>query len=557
MKNIKLTNSILYALLLLLLFISCNRDSIEKQLANNIQVEYDKQSNTLKFGSKKDIADFIEKYDSQTDLLSKFYDEGFVPYRVSDNISEKQYLKVIEHKNEIQRKSPILKSQNIFSRNENQEDELVDDLIDNDRFASLLNAEGAIEVADKVYYYTENGLFFADSEDEEFLRNYIAQNNLDALEGITTINDKIQSYAPNKRLIPTFEIMPIDDIGDGGYIGGGGYTGGTSQSLNIPTNTDHYNNCSPKEAWIDNIFGRHYVCEYYFNSKRKLRTSFGVEDYYLWFDVYAQSKFKHKTWFGWFSSRDARKVYVKINKAVLTMKDRTVKLKFNAGDIQQVVNQIQNILNTTTNKRVAYLSNVYTSNNNSTDLENYTLDQSEMIAGGNSNSIVTPNKKSLISNVSIDFKQLFGKTPKKVFVVTVLGNEQYVTDQQLLDIAYKAYKKYVVDPHTNSAQPSVGVVLMQKAMNNQPAEEAKIVSYAFGNEVVEVSNLAIASRVFDIPKRFTFNSAQVNFDLNNWKNISLNIEVGWKVPDKYDVSIEGGAYYDGKWGGSKFVVTRK
>lgn len=130
-------------------------------------------------------------------------------------------------------------------------------------------------------------------------------------------------------------MMPIDDIGDDGGYTGGGYIGGGSQSLSIPTNTSHYNNYSPKEAWVDNIFGRHYVCEYYFNSKRKLRTSFGVEDYYLWFDVYAQSKFKHKTWFGWFSSRDAKKVYVKINKAVLTMKDRTVKLKFNAGDIHK------------------------------------------------------------------------------------------------------------------------------------------------------------------------------------------------------------------------------
>ncbi|MDY6025641.1 hypothetical protein [Bergeyella zoohelcum] len=548
MKKIKFFNSVSY-ILLSLLFIACNRDrgNIEKQLASNIQVEYDKKSNTLKFGTKEDIRKFVDKYDEYSDLLNNYYEEGFIPYRVDGNVSELILNELLTKQRVARQKSNILKKQQIFNRMEENGDEI--ELIDNDRFAAILNAEGAVGVEGKVYYYTEKGLFFSDEEDEEYLRNYIANNSVKAQEGVNVIDDKIHSYAPIKKEREYFQLMPLDD----GYAGGGG----GSYSLNIPTNTNHYNNCSPKEAWIDNIFGRHYVCEYYFNSKRKLRTSFGVEDYYLWFDVYAQSKFKHKTWFGWFSSRDARKVYVKINKSVLTMKDRTVKLKFNAGDIQQVVNQIHNILNTTTNKRVAYLSNVYTSNNNSTDLENYTLDQSEMIAGGNSNSIVTPNKKSLISNVSIDFKQLFGKTPKKVFVVTVLGNEQYVTDQQLLDIAYRAYKKYVVDPHTNSPKPSVGVVLMQKAMNNQPAEEAKIVSYAFGNEVVEVSNLAVASRTFDIPKRFTFNSAQVNFDLNNWKNISLNIEVGWKVPDKYDVSIEGGAYYDGQWGGSKFVVTRK
>lgn len=52
MKNNKFTNSILY-FLLLAFFISCNRDNIETQLANNIQVEYDKQSNILKFRNKK------------------------------------------------------------------------------------------------------------------------------------------------------------------------------------------------------------------------------------------------------------------------------------------------------------------------------------------------------------------------------------------------------------------------------------------------------------------------------------------------------------------------
>ena len=36
----------------------------------------------------------------------------------------------------------------------------------------------------------------------------------------------------------------------------------------------------------------------------------------------------------------------------------------------------------------------------------------------------------------------------------------------------------------------------------------------------------------------------------------INIEMSWKKPQSYDVDIEAGAYYNGRWGGSKFRVIK-
>lgn len=85
-------------------------------------------------------------------------------------------------------------------------------------------------------------------------------------------------------------------------------------------------------------------------------------------------------------------------------------------------------------------------------------------------------------------------------------------------------------------------------------EEVKVVSYAFENEIVEVFILAVASRTFDIPGRFSLKLEQVNLDLD--RGISIDIEINWKEPDKCDVNIEREVCYGGRWRFSKFRVVR-
>lgn len=289
----------------------------------------------------------------------------------------------------------------------------------------------------------------------------------------------------------------------------------------------------------------------------KLKTTFAAEDYYLFFDVYAQAKFKQKTWLGWYSCREAQRVYLKINSANITLADRKATLKLNTDDLKKVISEIEKLLEGTSQKKVAYLSNVYSDNNGNPTIENYSPNTNEILFGANqSSTIVTPQDKRLISNISIDFKALFGKTPKKVFVVTVLGKEQVLTNEEIFKIASKAYKDFVTKQNT-VVDNSAGVVIMKKAMNGTgPNEDAEIVSYAFGNDLTYVNNLAVAQRKFDIPKQFKIDKFMLDFKLEPPFIKSINIDMSWKKPDKYDVDIEAGAYYQGRWGGSKFRVIR-
>ena len=131
-----------------------------------------------------------------------------------------------------------------------------------------------------------------------------------------------------------------------------------------------------------------------------------------------------------------------------------------------------------------------------------------------------------------------------------------MTNEEIFKIASKAYKDFVTKQNT-VVDNSAGVVIMKKAMNGTgPNEDAEIVSYAFGNDLTYVNNLAVAQRKFDIPKQFKIDKFMLDFKLEPPFIKSINIDMSWKKPDKYDVDIEAGAYYQGRWGGSKFRVIR-
>ena len=557
---------------------------------------FNKDLNMITFKDKDDIQNLINNYESNSNKIDEFYDKGFVPYRVKDNVDEKTFntltlkrhdiLKKVEARNNnVKFIAKVASTANTNSTIEDRYDN--EGLINDDRFASILNAEGEVLVENRVYKYTEDGLYIVDEEDKEYLNNYIANNANGAPlpTGLSQIDSKIQAYLPPRD--------KFDDLGIGIWgsddpdcIPPKGNIGWafprkclenpdfpptlppppppptpTIPWLNTPYDTNHYQNCVPDRPWIDNIFGRNYACEYYFDPKRKLRTIFAAEDYYLFFDVFAQAKFKQKTWLGWFSSRDANSVYLKINNAKMTLGDRKIQIKIGTQELKEAFSEIEKILDGSSEKKATFLSNVYIDKGNGTSsVEAYSPTFEEIRNAANqAGSLITPKNKSLISDIRINFQDLFGKTPKKIFVVTVLGKEQAITDYDIANITANAYKEYVTKMNTpDDKKLPAGVVILKKAMNGtSPNEEGEVVSYSFANDIVKVDGLAVASRQFNIPKQFKLESATIEFTDWKWLPKRINIEMSWKKPQSYDVDIEAGAYYNGRWGGSKFRVIKK
>jgi len=358
------------------------------------------------------------------------------------------------------------------------------------------------------------------------------------------------------------EIEPNNDD----YIGEGSYSASVQgvaplAGLNIPTY--HYDNCTPNRPWIDNIFGRNYACEYRFTRKRKLRSTFAVEDFYLFFDVYAQAKFKKKTWLGWYSCREASSVYVRVKDVNFQLDRRRFKAKIKTSDVDKVFTEISRIFDNSHNKKIAYVSNVYTKSRFGTHIEDYQISNEEIQREANRyyiSDIFEPSRKlPQIKNISINFEQLFGKMPRKVFVITVLGKEYALTDNDIAKVAGDAYKKYVSKINSSKKDDglSAGIVVVKKDVNS--ADQAEIVSYSFGEDIVMVHGYAVASRKFDIPKRMRVEEWSLGFsgDGSSWNPAEIGFYATWMKPKSYDVSVEAGANYEGRWGGSKFRVVKR
>ena len=45
----------------------------------------------ITFKDKDDIQNLINNYESNSNKIDEFYDKGFVPYRVKDNVDEKTF----------------------------------------------------------------------------------------------------------------------------------------------------------------------------------------------------------------------------------------------------------------------------------------------------------------------------------------------------------------------------------------------------------------------------------------------------------------------------------
>lgn len=171
--------------------------------------------------------------------VERFYEEGFVPYRVIDGVSEETFNKLVFEKNK------ILEKKNNFSKFSVDYEEDTN-LIKNDAFASILNAEGELLVGDKIYKYTSNGLYIVDKSDIDYLDKYLKNHKNKPNVGLVKINDKITSYVPNPEDFKKFKVIKnIEEI-ESNIV-----------QLGYPINTSNYQQCSVARPFWKIFLGEH------------------------------------------------------------------------------------------------------------------------------------------------------------------------------------------------------------------------------------------------------------------------------------------------------------
>lgn len=536
--------------------------SCTKDLTNDISLEnvakptsFSKEEEAISFHSMDIFKNFMEEYQNNEDDITDFYKEGFVPYRPLNSLDEKTFFELTQAKNTI-----IQKEVNLFLRsvnveegeNDNEIDEEDDDFIKNDKFASVLNAKGEIIIADTIYRYTPYGRFSSHISKKEKLETYINEipQNYQVVEGTTFVTEDIQRFIPLRDEFKKYQIVEMSNIEN--FSENKQSNESKTARFSLPEDTSQYVSChNSRSSWIDRIFGVSYVCEFRFdNKKRKLRTTFAVENYGIYMEVYAQAKFKQKTWFGWFSSRDAKYTYLKINHASLTFDEKSFSINSNdvEGDLREVKKygmQIADWMRAKDNKQPV-VNAIYTPNNRRTFLSSIN-DFSNFVRNG------VNLAKEVIHDMElkIDFEGFFNERTHNVVVLSIADRDFGVTNKQIMKEAFNELNRR---GEILKEKPT-GVFLME---HNPKTGEVSSRSYSIYNEVHYSTGLAIVRNQFKIPKSFTLKNISFGYVNNNFPNGKHKIQTGstFTYPNvkNIDLSIETGAFYNGKWGGSKLTV---
>jgi lipoprotein len=542
----------------ILIFVSCTKDLTDEKTLEQTEkpTSFSKEEEAISFHSMDVFKNFMETYQENEDEITEFYKEGFVPYRPLDNLNEQTFSELV------QAKKTIVEKENLsFSRlpinnegSDEEYDEEDDNFIRNDKFASILNAKGEIIIADTIYRYTPYGRFSSHISKKEKLEAYINQLTPDykAVEGTFFVTEDIQRFIPLRKEFEKYQIVDMKNIENSLENDKKSKNDGAKTArFDIPEDTSHYNSChNSRSSWVDRLFGVSYDCEYYFTSKRKLRTTFAVENYGVYMEVYAQAKFKQKTWFGWFSSRDAQYTYLKINHAALTFSEKEVSIKSNdlgkdLGNIKAYGKQIAEWIKPIRNTQ-AVVNTIITPQSSRTFLSGIN-DFGSFIRNGVNMAKEVINDAEL----NIDLNGFFDEKTHNVVVLSIVDRDFSVTNKQIIESAFEELKRkgeILIDKPT-------GLFLMEHDGNSGKVTSR---SYTIYDEIHYSTGLAVVGKDFKIPKELTLKNITFGYVNNNLSNGKYSIQSSasfiYPKVKNIDLSIETGAFYGGRWGGSKLTV---
>lgn len=129
-----------------------------------------------------------------------------------------------------------------------------------------------------------------------------------------------------------------------------------------------------------------------------------------------------------------------------------------------------------------------------------------------------------------------------------------MSNTDLIKIAFEllSNKKVKLDPNKVG-----GIVIMAQDLTSKGVRP---LVYSIFGEKVTVNNLAVAARDFNVPTNYKLDKLILGYRFNVNTNgavsedYGIGFNISWDVVSSVDIELESGAYYNGKWGGSKFKV---
>lgn len=323
-------------------------EDIEKPLLTDWQV--------LKFSSIETLNSLIKESEDKefSKEILDLQEDGFkslLPVFNEDDIESKQ--EYIQKKNKRIKKDFLISGKTNLSKSSFQEiDELSDNLILDERFASLLNEDRSIQLGDSIYRYTPIGIFRAHYTKLDNLKEVVEQTiqNKGSFNGKSLIKQNKQmncletsmSFESNVNYVEQdlsndVSLIQVDYCGGGGYSGGGGYTPSTPTVETYPFDIKkNLGTCIIRdESLWQKIFGEAETCHDYYADDRRIRTKFWNQNYFIFSSIGTSVKHQKRNWGIWDASDAVDYVELGINEVTFTY-------QYESSYLGQVYNDISN-----------------------------------------------------------------------------------------------------------------------------------------------------------------------------------------------------------------------
>lgn len=200
----------------------------------------------------------------------------------------------------------------------------IEDIILDDAYAALLNDNAEIHVGDKIYKYTDVGMFAVKDSEYEELKSYLADRNIsDNLLYSTEKEDreKFLNSTPSGSMVYLADnieyfrednltlLLPDDGSGSGEAGGGSGYTPPPASATkplyevieNLPIGVT-------KKPLVANLFGVAYVTHDKYSDKRRVKIKYYSQNYGLAYVVGCKVKHQFKGWTGTWRKENVTKL---------------------------------------------------------------------------------------------------------------------------------------------------------------------------------------------------------------------------------------------------------
>lgn len=312
-------------------FSSCQKDEIEIPNDESNSEQTNNESivdGRLSFQDKSSLENKLLKLKEQDieiscEQMGKLYDKGFKsmqPLIYADDVE-----RATKHINQRPKFKNVFQSNSLSkTKSTAEQDSLVEQIIGDDEFASMLNENGEIQVGDSIYKYTETGLYFVHKDDIEHLNSYL-EKNANEIFTKAELQSKTKVYGKmSRRLFEDIDekITRFTSRRRSTYTGGTYNDEYTPTLRSLPANmreqVEYWTPTAGRQTQIAGWFGDRRVAYETVKTRRRVKVIFSNQDLYLSHKVFIEVKYQKKFLGIWFA-RKADELFIAVNNISYTI----------------------------------------------------------------------------------------------------------------------------------------------------------------------------------------------------------------------------------------------